>query len=232
MTEKTKRGISLPTALVVGAVLASAAFAAGRSTSSGGSPIAVDPGTSPSPFVGAAGEHPASNDVLPPGHPAIDPTASAMGLDHAAESDLAWDVPRRWNVMPNTSAMRLATYRVPRVPGDPDDCDVSVMQAGGSVDDNLARWIGQFGPDGARTAKRTVRTVAGLTVTLLEVEGTYDGGMMSKDGRALTGWALYGAIVETSGMPHFFKMTGPAKSVAAAKGELDELVTSLRNGAR
>jgi hypothetical protein len=29
-------------------------------------------------------------------------------------------------------------------------------------------------------------------------------------------------------MPHFFKLTGPAKSVAAARAELDELVASLK----
>jgi hypothetical protein len=28
-------------------------------------------------------------------------------------------------------------------------------------------------------------------------------------------------------MPHFFKMTGPAKSVRAARAELDELLASL-----
>jgi hypothetical protein len=38
---------------------------------------------------------------------------------------------------------------------------------------------------------------------------------------------MLGAIVETQGMPHFVKMTGPVKSVKAARAELDELLASI-----
>ena len=41
------------------------------------------------------------------------------------------------------------------------------------------------------------------------------------------GWALLGAIVETAGMPHFFKMTGPAKSVKAARTELEGMIDTI-----
>ena len=35
------------------------------------------------------------------------------------------------------------------------------------------------------------------------------------------------AIVQTEGMRHFFKLTGPVKSVKAARAELDELLGSI-----
>lgn len=104
-----------------------------------------------------------------------------------------------------------------------------MSQAGGSVDANVDRWIGQFGADANKTAKRTKKKIAGFDVTVVEVEGTFAGGMMGmkSDRGPSEGWALLGAIVETPGMPHFFKMTGPAKSVRAARAELDELLASL-----
>lgn len=123
--------------------------------------------------------------------------------------------------------MRLATYRVPRADGDKDDAELSVTQAGGSVDANVERWIGQFDAEGQKTAKRTTRKVGSLDVTIVEVQGTYSGGM-GKAPAAGEKWALLGAIVGTPGMPHFFKLTGPAKTVLAARGELDALVSSVK----
>jgi hypothetical protein len=116
--------------------------------------------------------------------------------------------------------MRLATYRVGT------DAEMAVSQAGGAIDANVERWIGQFGADAKKNAKVTTKKVSGLDVTIVEVEGTFGGGMGPGQG-AKEGWALLGAIVATPGMPHFFKLTGPAKTVKAARPELDELVGSL-----
>jgi hypothetical protein len=41
------------------------------------------------------------------------------------------------------------------------------------------------------------------------------------------GYALLGAIVETS-PPTFFKLTGPEKTVMAARADFDKLVDGLR----
>jgi hypothetical protein len=130
--------------------------------------------------------------------------------------------------MPNPSSMRLATYRVPRAAGDTADADVSISQAGGAVDANIDRWIGQFEGEAAKNAKRTTRKVAGLDVTIVEIEGTYLGGMgMGKNDGPTKDWALLGAIVATPGMPHFFKITGPARTVRAARPELDALLSTI-----
>jgi hypothetical protein len=50
---------------------------------------------------------------------------------------------------------------------------------------------------------------------------------MGKDRGDASGWALLGAVVATPGMPHFFKLTGPAKSVKAARAEFDQLVATF-----
>jgi hypothetical protein len=232
--------VGIPTLLVISATVGAAAFAAGRSTSDPPSAIAheLEPhahealpqeALSQEVPLGAGGPalppgHPATGDGLPPGHPMIDP-----GSDPAAapeETSLDWRVPARWEVLPNTSSMRLATYRAPRAAGDAADAEISVTQAGGSVQANADRWIGQFDAEAQKHAKRTARKIAGLDVTLVEVEGTYGGGMGS-GARPEQGWALVGAIVATPGMPHFFKITGPVRTVQLARPDLETLLASL-----
>ncbi len=241
MSQETK--LSVPSVVIVAAIVGAAAFALGRATTSSPGPHAsADPvaETAPTPRSAPPGTmgggalppgHPSTEGDLPSGHPPINTgaeLAAPRGDAGAVEGALAWKAPARWQAMPSTSSMRLATYRVPHAPGDAEDPEMSVMQAGGTVDANVQRWIGQFDAEGQKTAKRTTKKVGSLEVTILEVEGTYAGGMgMTKDRGEEKDWALLGAIVSTPGMPHFFKLTGPAKSVKAARGEFDALVQSF-----
>jgi hypothetical protein len=218
---------SLSTVLIVSAVVGAAAFAAGRSMHEGSAgmagptaAIATDPPLATEPPIATT-----TSTALPPGHPPVDSTAATTMLGapapaSSAESSLSWKVPAKWQAVPSPSKMRLATYKVG------GDAEMAVSQAGGAVDANVDRWISQFGPDAKKNAKVTTKKVSGLDVTIVEVQGTFGGGMGPDQG-AKDDWALLGAIVATPGMPHFFKLTGPAKTVKAARPELDELVASL-----
>jgi len=233
----------LSSVLLISAVVGAAAFAAGRSTSDANvaatttiERATTEPPQLPSTERAADGlppGHPAPTGELPPGHPSVpsgdpgEPSPHEHDRTLETERELSWTAPPRWKSVPNASSMRLATYQIPRVPTDTQDPELAVMQAGGSVDANVERWVGQFGDEGKRSVERTRKTVAGLAVTMVSIKGTYSGGM-GADARPSPGWALLGAIVETPGMPHFFKLTGPAKSVAGARAELDGLVASLR----
>ncbi len=246
---KSEMRMSASTALALAVVVGAAAFAAGRATVGPSSSASADrdPSVAAAPALhsaegnrapgplppGHAGDLPPGHPPadMPPGHPPV--SGSAGAADPAAGgavAELTWKAPPRWEKVPNTSSMRLATYRVPRAEGDGEDAELSVTQAGGSIDANVERWMGQFGEEGRRTAKRTTRKVGSLDVTVVEVEGTFSGGMGPKAG-AEKGWALLGAIVATPGMPHFFKLTGPVKSVKAAKAEFDQLVGSVATSA-
>jgi hypothetical protein len=86
--------------------------------------------------------------------------------------------------------------------------------------------MGQFDDAARGTATRSTRKTAVGEVALLEIQGTYSAGMGQQG--AQPGWALLGAIVPAPGMPYFFKLTGPVKSVLAARSELDTLVSSLK----
>lgn len=218
--------------LILGAVvLAAGAFALGRETAPSEARI----------IEVARPEAPAEPDEE---RPAMAPEATtgaaprAMGAamgstgtmgagDLQADNEPAaieWTVPAAWRVMPNPSAMRLATYAVPRAPGDPADADVSVSRAGGEVSSNIERWAGQFA--GAEAPRPRSHGVRGLEVTLVELEGVYTNGM-SPGARPQPGWALLAAIVKTPGMPYFFKMTGPVATVHAARAAFNAMVDGL-----
>ena len=145
----------------------------------------------------------------------------------AAQSELAWQKPAAWREVDHPSSMRKATYAVPKVEGDAEDAEMSVTQVGGGVDANIARWEGQF--EDKPKAKIEKKTVDGLEVSIVDLEGTYKGGMgpmMGGDTAPKSDWALLAAVVATE-PAHFFKLTGPKKTVEAARPDFDELVGSI-----
>lgn len=156
------------------------------------------------------------------------PAASAK--PKAGPGEIAWDVPAKWKEIPSPNAMRLATYLIPRAEGDPDDGEMSVSRVGGSVEQNIGRWKAQFDPMKPDSSRRFERQVAGLKVTIYEVAGSYTGMVMKGQvTKPREGWALVAAIVEgTSGDPWFFKLTGPEKTVAAARADFESLANSVR----
>jgi hypothetical protein len=208
-------------------------------------PVAADPQASATqndlppghPAIGAAGPAGAASD-LPPGHPQLGQgtappldssgnLAAAPAGDHGAGLD--WTVPSRWHTAPNPTSMRLATFKIPHQSPDTEDAEMSVTRVGGSSSANIERWIGQFDEPGQKSAKRTERTTAGFKTTIVEVQGTYaGGGMMGAPSAPKSGWALVGVIVETPGTGHFFKLTGPAATVKAARPEIDAFLSSMK----
>jgi hypothetical protein len=171
------------------------------------------------------GSRPAST-----GSPAKTSAASSPSspVSPVSPVELAWDAPPAFQKAENSSPMRKATYRIARAQGDAEDGELSVTQVGGTVDQNIKRWAGQFGQQ-LEGVKREARTVNGLKVTVVEIHGPYAGMAMPGAPAAAPkpGFALLGAIVETV-PPTFFKLTGPEKTVTGARADFDRLVSSLR----
>ena len=150
-------------------------------------------------------------------------------------SGVTWTLPKGWLVVPSSSAMRFATYRVPAAPGDREGGEVSVFVFGkgdgGSVDSNVARWQGQFQPEGKSPKDPPApmkSKVGGIDVTIVTTEGTYASGMPGGASTPKTGWALRGAIVEGPTGSVFFKLVGPKKTVVKETADFDALVKSLK----
>lgn len=157
-------------------------------------------------------------------------TATQMAQSKAGPGEILWDVPKSWKEIPNPNAMRIATYLVARADGDPDDGEMSVSRVGGGVEPNLQRWKAQFDPVKPEATKRFERTVAGLKVTIFETAGSYTGMVIrGQNPKPRESWALLAAIVEVpGGDPWFFKLTGPEKTLQAARADFESLANSVR----
>ena len=156
-----------------------------------------------------------------------------MALWLAADSGagVKWTAPSNWKTEAERP-MRLATYTIPSAPGDSDPAECGVYYfgqgQGGSVEANMTRWIRQF--QAKEAAKRDQRTVHGLKVTTVDVSGAYSGmgGPMAKaDASPKPNYRLLGAILEGPQGSVFFKLTGPAKTVAQNQAAFDKLIASL-----
>jgi hypothetical protein len=133
--------------------------------------------------------------------------------------------------------MRLATYKVPAAKGDTEDGECGVFffgsQQGGSIDANLARWLGQFtqanGQPIAAFEKKTKIDVGGIPVTVVDVSGTFlfSATPMSQDKTPKAGYRMLGAIVEGPQGSVFFKFTGPSGTVAANAAAFDGMLKSI-----
>jgi hypothetical protein len=147
---------------------------------------------------------------------------------------LKWMPPTGWKTE-GARPMRAATYTIPPVAGDTAsaECVVYFFGAGqgGSVQANLDRWKGQIlaprgKPSDAKIAKRTIH---GLKVTTIDAAGDYTGmgGPMASSKSVQHNYRLLGAIVEGPGGNVFIKFTGPAKTIAASRAALEQLLNSF-----
>ena len=132
--------------------------------------------------------------------------------------------------------MRAATYSVSLAAGDQGvaECIVNYFGPGqgGSVEANIERWKGQVqGADGKPApAKLETRKVRGVPVVVIDSSGAYTGkgGPMAASAKPVPGYRLLGAIVEGPGGMVFFKLTGPAKTIAGHEKSFNQLLASIQ----
>lgn len=170
---------------------------------------------------------------LPPLVSANEGAPAAIPTPAPSESaPLMWTLPAGWTEEAPSSPMRYAQYRVP---GDAE-CAVFYFGPGQGGDpmSNAKRWAGQFKlPDGSPalgTMKTSNMTMGGRAVLLVEVAGTYDGGMTmtAAPSTPKPGYALLGAVVEGPDANWFFKLTGPEATIATQREPFLSLLKSLK----
>jgi hypothetical protein len=156
----------------------------------------------------------------------------------AAAGELTWQVPAGWTEMTPSSNMRVAQYGVPGSAG-PGECVVFYFGPGqgGDPASNAARWADQFEqPDGSSSVdamRVTELEDTRVPVLLVEVTGTYDGGMTMTDAPSekQPGAMLLGGIAQGPAGPWFFKFTGPEATVRAQREAFVTLMKSVGPGA-
>jgi len=151
----------------------------------------------------------------------INPNAGQSSAPAAGE--LRYKAPEGWLIEHPASKMRVAQYKLPKAAGDSEDASLVLYyfgpSQGGSVQDNIDRWLGQIEqPDGSSSrekAKTETLTVNGLKVTMIDVAGNYTAEMSPGSGTHYNkpDYRLRAAVVETSNGNYFVKLVGPQKTV-------------------
>ncbi len=149
-------------------------------------------------------------------------------------------VPTGWKAVESSSLMRVAQFALPKVEGDNADGELVVFNfgagQGGGVQANLDRWYGQFKQaDGSATkdkAKTTKKKADGMDVTVVDVAGTYVAPKRIGDPSAGNynepNYRMLAGIVSAPESDYFFKLVGPAKTVARWAKSFDEFIGSVK----
>jgi hypothetical protein len=137
--------------------------------------------------------------------------------------ELHYQVPEGWVTEKPSSSMRFAQFKLPRADGDEEDASLVVFffgaNQGGSVSDNIDRWVGQMqqadGSSSKDKARTETLTVNGLKVTTVDVSGTYTAQMSPGSEKHFNSgnYRLRAAIIETPRGNYFAKLIGPTKTV-------------------
>ncbi len=150
-----------------------------------------------------------------------------------AEGRLQLEAPEAWKkVKPRVKFIEYE-FAVPAAAEGGADGRVTVMGAGGTVQQNIDRWLGQFTqPDGK--ASKDVATVntqklSDVKLHTIDVSGTY-GDRRGPFAPAVErpGYRMLAAIIETPQGNYFIKFYGEAKTVAAHAEAFEEMVEELQ----
>jgi hypothetical protein len=149
-----------------------------------------------------------------------------LGLQNSAlsqQNSLKFTVPPGWVEEERSSSMRVAQYRLPKVPTDAEDASLVLYYfgegQGGSTAANIERWVGQMKQADDSSSKDKAKEESfdahGLKVTTVDVSGTYVAETAPGSGtfHNKPAYRLRAAVVETPKGSYFVKLVGPEKTV-------------------
>jgi gluconolactonase len=166
------------------------------------------------------------------------PVAAVLlcGVSHAQEKaketqtveakDIKLTVPKAWKSEKPSNNFRVAQFKIDPAEGDKEAAELAVTQfggGGGSVDDNIKRWINQFDPKD-RKVKITKGKCEYGEYIVVDLAGTYlkpDGPPFAQKTKPTPNSRVINVMltVEDKGS-YFFKLAGPDKTVAGAATDL------------
>jgi len=153
-----------------------------------------------------------------------------------AEGKLAFKAPAGWTKKKPKSNIIEVEFEAPAAKGDEIAGRLTIMGAGGNVQQNIERWYGQFTqPDGSETkdkAKLEKMSIGGQTVHMVDVAGTYKdtpGGPFAGGKPVLReNFRMLAAIIETKAAGNYFiKFYGPKGTIAENEKAFKEMLQSL-----
>ena len=143
---------------------------------------------------------------------------------------LSTQVPSSWESQRPRNDMRAVQMRVPGE-GDAGDASfVAFSSIGGSVNQNISRWIGQFASEDDRHLSPDIEEikVGDVDVTIVTINGDYDGGSMSPDDTGSNRTMIQAIVIQPFGDQTFLRLLGPSETVEANREAFDRMISGIR----
>lgn len=173
---------------------------------------------------------------------ALSPTLSAEDKKEAkqgasetlkiAKDQLVIVTPDNWKSVPPKSNFLLHEFRVPAE--GKDFARITFSISGGSIKQNIDRWIGQFDSSAKVDSSVEKKSIDGLDVHMVDISGTYKetmGGGPFAPGpvKKLENHRVLGAIVVLKdGTQVFMKATGPKAILEENKEAFQKMLDGLK----
>jgi hypothetical protein len=172
-------------------------------------------------------ESPAADAQSPAESPAGQPAEGAAPRQINVGPALVMTAPESWQRRQPRIAMIEAEFAAPAAEGDQTDGRMTMMTAGGSVEDNIERWKGQFADAGE--AKIEKLNAGGTEVTIVDLAGTYkDQPGPFAPAVERPDYRMLAAIIPTDAGNYFVKFYGPKKTIGDNADGFRAMIESLR----
>ena len=117
-----------------------------------------------------------------------------------------------------------AEFALPKSEGDSEDGRLTVSEAGGTVEENVKRWRGQFGGKPEKDTQQEL-DIAGLKITVVDFVGNFNDSMA---GIQRSGYRMLGAVIPGGERLIFVKAYGPQKTMGDHEDAFHSFLQSLQ----
>lgn len=147
-----------------------------------------------------------------------------------SDGKITLTAPEGWKKKMPTVRIIEFEYEVPPVEGDERAGRMTVMGAGGSVEANVARWVGQFKLKGDAKPKTEEVKISGQKVHVVDIAGTFkDSPGPFAPAVERENYRMLGAIIATEKEGQYFlKFYGPKATVDKNEDAFKKMLDSLK----
>lgn len=146
-------------------------------------------------------------------------------------SGVGLSVPTSWTSRKPSSSMRVAEFVVAPDSGGGEAVVAFFGSIGGDAISNIERWRQQVvNPEGASVEETNtkVRTVSGIKVTTVSMDGTLKGGTMGGPAKDMPNSGFRAAIIEGPKGSAYIKFTGPISVISQNEGAWEAMISGMR----
>ena len=163
------------------------------------------------------------------------PPESKSQVLELADGKLRLLVPDEWEKVAPRVRIIEHEFSAPAATGNKQPGRVTIMRSGGTIEANIQRWKNQFslprGVDPQEAIKTEQKTVAGLTVHVVDITGTYRDTPRGPFGPKMDrpDYRMLATIIQTRDAGNYFlKFYGPRSTIERYAKPFQQMIDSIK----